>query len=322
MNRIFALAGGLAMSVAMIAQPLVPAAHAEDAKKAAMIVQIPIGDPFLTSAFAGLKRLQEEHGVEVTAIEALDKSEHAEQVRAMAELGYSPIYAVWDDLANAAIELAPEFPDTKFVLTDTFVETDLPNIQTLSVDPQQSAYIAGYIAAKTSKANHIAWVGGMDNPTINKYWEGFEPGAKAANPSVKIERVYVGNMQDPAKGKEVASLLASQGVDVIMQSANQAGLGVIKGAEEAGIAVIGADSWQSPISDAVIWSALKDITGAVYAVGKGVTVDNSFQPGMNTYGAGKVALYDERDLAKLSPELQAEVKQIEADLASGKIVLK
>ena len=129
-------------------------------------------------------------------------------------------------------------------------------------------------------------------------------------------------MQDPAKGKEVASLLASQGVDVIMQSANQAGLGVIKGAEEAGIAVIGADSWQSPISDAVIWSALKDITGAVYAVGKGVTVDNSFQPGMNTYGAGKVALYDERDLAKLSPELQAEVKQIEADLASGKIVLK
>ena len=108
---------------------------------AAMIVSIPQGDPFLQLCYAGLVQLAEEYDIEPKIIEALDKSEYSEQIRAMAEAGANPIYCVWDDLATEAVNIAAEFPNTKFINVDCYVTGDLDNVKTIVVEPQQASFV-------------------------------------------------------------------------------------------------------------------------------------------------------------------------------------
>ena len=287
---------------------------------AAMIISIAQGDPFLTLAYAGVEQLGAEYGVETKIIEALDKSEYSEQIRAMAEAGANPIYVVWDDLATEAIKIAPDFPDTKFIVVDCYVTSDLNNVKTIVVEPQEAAFIAGVVAAETSESKQVSWIGSADQPVINKFRAGFEAGVAYADPEVKCESLYIGDANDPNKGGELAKQVIGKGADLVMHSANKAGLGVIRACEGEGVKAIGADEWQGAINeDIVFWSALKDITGAVYQAGKSA-LDNTFTGGMDTYNISSgLKLYDDRDYAKLPDEIKKKVDETVAKMKNGEI---
>ena len=301
------------------------AASGEEAKStmAAMIISIPQGDPFLDLAYDGVEKLGEEYGIETKVIEALEKSEYSEQVRAMAEAGADPIYVVWDDLATEAIKIAPEFPDTDFIVVDCYATSDLDNVKTIVVEPQEAAFLAGVVAANTTESGQVAWLGSTDQPVINKFRVGYEAGIKYADKGVTCESLYIGDANDPNKGSELAKQVIEKGADVVMHSANMAGLGVIRACQEMGVKAIGADEWQGAIDEnTVIWSALKDITGAVYEAGKS-SLDGEFTGGMDVYNAASgAALYDQRDYDKLSDELKAIVDEAKEKLISGEIVIE
>ena len=233
-------------------------ASADSSKMTAMIIIIPQGDPFLTLAYNGVKQYAQESGKEAKIIEALDKSEYTEQVRAMAEAGANPIYVVWDDLADVA--------------------------------------------------------------TVNRWRAGFEAGVKYGDPDVACESIYIGSSDDPNKGGELAKQLIGKGADIVMHSANQAGLGVIRACEEMNVLCIGSDEWQGAINqDIVFWSALKDTTGATYAAGKSVS-EGQFKPGMEIFGLDSGArLYDDRDYQKLPEDLQKTVDEVFSKIQSGEI---
>ena len=290
---------------------------------AAMIVSIPQGDPFLQLCFAGVEQLAAEYGVEAKIIEALEKSEYSEQVRAMAEAGANPIYCVWDDLATEAVKLAEEFPETKFINVDCYVTGEQDNIKTIVVEPQQATFIAGVVAANTTETGKVGWLGSMDNPVINKFREGFEAGVAYVDNGTTCESLYIGDANDPNKGTELAKQVIGKGADIVMHSANQSGLGVIRACEEEGVKAIGVDEWQGALNEEVVfWSALKDITGAVYEAGKSV-MEDTFEPGMSVHdSASGAALYDNRDYDKLSDDLKAIVDDVVAKLASGEIVIE
>ena len=296
---------------------------ATESTMAAMIVSIPQGDPFLQLCYAGVVQLSEEYGIEAKIIEALDKSEYSEQIRAMAEAGANPIYCVWDDLATEAVNIAAEFPDTKFINVDCYVTGDLDNTKTIVVEPQQASFVAGVVAANTTKTGKVAWLGSMDSPVIKKFRDGFEAGIKYVDNGTTCESLYIGDANDPNKGAELAKQVIGKGADVVMHSANQSGLGVIRACEEAGVKAIGVDDWQGSINeDIVFWSALKDIKGAVYDAGKSV-LDGTFEPGLLVYdSASGAALYDSRDYDKLPDDLKATVDDVVAKLASGEIVIE
>lgn len=300
-------------------------ASGEDTKStmAAMIISIPQGDPFLDLAYDGVEKLGEEYGIETKVIEALEKSEYSEQVRAMAEAGADPIYVVWDDLATEAIKIAPEFPDTDFIVVDCYATSDLDNVKTIVVEPQEAAFLAGVVAANTTESGQVAWLGSTDQPVINKFRVGYEAGIKYADKGVTCESLYIGDANDPNKGSELAKQVIEKGADVVMHSANMAGLGVIRACQEMGVKAIGADEWQGAIDEnTVIWSALKDITGAVYEAGKS-SLDGEFTGGMDVYNAASgAALYDQRDYDRLSDELKAIVDEAKEKLISGEIVIE
>ena len=291
-----------------------------DGGMTAMIVVIPQGDPFLQIAYSGVIKFAEETGKEAKIIEALDKSEYTEQVRAMAEAGANPIYVVWDDLAEVAFGIAPDFPDTKFIAVDSYATSDLPNVMTVVVEPQIATFVSGVVAARTTQSKKVAWVGNMDLPIVNRARYGFEAGVKYADPSVSVESIYIGDSGDPNKGAELTKQLISKGADVIMQTANQAGMGVIRACEEMEVKAIGFDEWQGYINpDIVFWSALKDTAGATYSAGKSVT-DDTFKSGITVFGLNAGAtIFDQRDYDKLSDELKKEVDDVVAMIMSGEI---
>jgi basic membrane protein A len=291
-------------------------------KTMAMIVSIPQGDPFLTLAYSGVKKLGSEKSVDPKIIEALDKSEYREQVRAMAEAGANPIYVVWDDLAVEAFAIADQFPNTKFIAVDTYASEPHPNVKTIVVEPQEASFIAGYVASKTTKTGRVAWVGSMDQPIINRFRAGFEAGVKYGNPQVVIESLYIGDPNDPNKGNELAKQVIGKGADVLMHSANQSGLGVIRACEEMGVKAIGVDDWQGAINaDVVFWSALKDIAGATYTAGLSV-LDDKFSSGIEVYGISSgIKLYDDRDFNKLPAALQGEVTDLVDKIRGGQITV-
>ena len=293
-----------------------------DSTMVAMIVSIPQGDTFLQLCIDGVNQLAEEYGIEAKVIEALDKSEYSEEIRAMAEAGANPIYCVWDDLATEAVNLAEEFPDTKFINVDCYVTGETDNVKTIVVEPEQATFIAGVVAASTTETGKVAWLGSTDQPVINKFRVGFEQGVAYVDNGTTCESLFIGDPNDPNKGSELAKQVIGKGADIVMHSANQSGLGVIRACQEEGVLAIGVDEWQGAIDeDTVFWSALKDITGAVYEAGKSV-MEDTFEPGLQVYDSSAgAALYDQRDYDKLPDELKATVDDVVAKLASGEIVI-
>src|SRR5437773_2669830 len=77
-------------------------------------------------------------------------------------------------------------------------------------------------ATLKSKVAHVGFVGGCLVDLIKKFQAGYEAGAKAVNPAVKIEVNYLSTtadkcsgFNDPAKGETTAEGMYDAGADVV-----------------------------------------------------------------------------------------------------------
>ena len=224
----------------------------DEKKVIGLLIPSPVGDPFIALCVKGLQRLADEEGAELKIVETLDKAEYEDQVRAMADMGYNPVYTMWGDLSEIALRLAPEYKDTDFVLCDVYMETNEPNVSSVSVDPSESSFIAGVVAANNTEKKKVGFIAHADRPVSRKYRDGFIHGVHYVDPSIQVSVAYVGNDQDPVKGQEVAKLMIqNEGVDLIFQSASRSGLGVIAGCDELNVKCIGSDDYQVMYCQAV-----------------------------------------------------------------------
>ena len=302
------------------------AALADDAGTMAVLVPCSVGDPFVALCLRGMEKLEADTGRELRVIETYEKAEYEDQVCSMAELGANPIYCMWGDLSEVAINHAADYPDTTFILTDVYLKTDAPNISSLSVDPYGASFIGGYLAAKKSEVDLVGFIAHADRAVSRRYRDGYVAGVEYANEklgkNVQVQVAYVGTDQDPVKGSETAiQMIEESKVDVIFQSASLSGMGVISACQEKGVACIGADDYQGDEADVVFWSVLKPFDEVLYNEGLSV-VEGTFTAGDKNMGAAQgIALYDDRDFEALDDETKAEITQIVQDIVDGKIVL-
>ena len=292
----------------------------DEKKVIGLLIPSPVGDPFIALCVKGLQRLADEEGAELKIVETLDKAEYEDQVRAMADMGYNPVYTMWGDLSEIALRLAPEYKDTDFVLCDVYMETNEPNVSSVSVDPSESSFIAGVVAANNTEKKKVGFIAHADRPVSRKYRDGFIHGVHYVDPSIQVSVAYVGNDQDPVKGQEVAKLMIqNEGVDLIFQSASRSGLGVIAGCDELNVKCIGSDDYQGDVGKSVIWSALKPIDEALYKEGK-ASFGGTFEGGDKEYGlAQDLPMYTQQEFDKLTPELQETVEKVTKDIKAGTI---
>lgn len=296
-----------------------PTVESATVKKTAFITPEPLGDPFTDMVLRGMQKALFEVGGDVKVIEAQSSAEYQDQIRSLARLGYDPVLVMWDDLGNEVAKVAPEFPNTHFIIFDSYIDPGLSNVQSVAIEPAPASFLAGIAAAETTKTDKVAFIGGADIPVIIHFLAGYEAGIKYAKPSTELRVAFAGTWTDPAVGREMALTLYDEGYDVIFEASNKTGLGVIQAADETKNFVISTDFWKGDMTPQLIWSALKPGDEAVYLSIKSA-YEGSFQSGVFDYGLDDgAALYDQRDFDKLSPSAQEMVLKAVEEIKSGTV---
>ncbi|MGV3490197.1 MAG: BMP family ABC transporter substrate-binding protein, partial [Devosia sp.] len=278
LNRNFAkVAAGTLLTAALMGSTAIPAAAqeytAENPLKVALVLHGTLGDKsFFDSANAGMVRAAAELPVEVKVIElGYDRSKWQAGLADATDSGYDVIIAGTFDMTGYMVELAPEYPDVKFIDYDdspNFAECECDNILAVQYTTAAAGYLAGYAAAKVSTTGTLATIIGMEFPTVTDFKVGFDQGALAANPDVTVLNQVAGTFSDPAKGKEIALAQIAQGADVIFPIAGGTGLGALQAVKEQGKLAVGVDSDQAtifadtdPAQADVVFTSVEDRVG-------------------------------------------------------------
>ena len=91
----------------------------------------------------------------------------------------------------------------------------MPNLGTFEAKYYEGTFVAGVAAGKTTKSNKIGFIGGFPIPDIVGPANALLLGAQSVNPAATCTVVFLNSWFDPAKEKEAATTLISQGCDVI-----------------------------------------------------------------------------------------------------------
>jgi basic membrane protein A and related proteins len=279
---------------------------------------------FNEAAYTGAERYREETGEDFGEFEIATQAQSAQALRSFAQRGFSPIAAIGFTHASALAKVAPQFPDTQFVLVDMVVEA--PNVQSIVFREQEGSYVVGILAAMASKTQVIGFVGGMDIPIIRKFACGYIQGARSADPKVRVLVNMTGPTpaawSDPGRGAELARSQIEQGADVIIQAAGGTGIGVLQAAADAHVLGIGTDSNQNGLHPGqVLTSMRKRVDNAVYDNFMAAR-DGEWEPGLKVLGLAEGGLdwvMDENNGALITPEMEAAAEAAEEAIASGEI---
>lgn len=247
--------------------------------KVCFVVTGQLGDKsFNDSAAAGVNAMTEKLGVETKIIEiGRDQTKWEPTFMDLAESGeYDIIITNGSNAGELITTLSTEFPDQKFILFDTEIETDTyPNVYSISYKQNEASYLAGVLAAMVTTSDmpsanpekKIGFVGGEVHPIISDFLVGYVEGALSVDPEIKVYVSYIGSWDNTAQGKEVALAQYNQGVDIIFPAAEQAGLGCVDAAVEQSKYIIGVDSDQAMLfqgvsedkANAILTSVLKEV---------------------------------------------------------------
>ena len=276
-------------------------------------------------SYVGLQRAQSELGIQQRVFQAHSTQEYVPNLSTFARQGYDLTIGVGFTEATAIDTAATTFPNSKFAIVDVD-QTEEPhkpkNLLGLLFREQETGYLVGYLAGLEEKRRPgpdvIGSVGGQKQPPVDRFIAGYQAGAKAADPGIKLLNAYSEDFSDQAKCKQVALNQIEQGAGVIFQVAGGCGLGALDAAKEKGVWGIGVDADQSFLGPHILTSAVKRVDTAVFLAIKSV-VDGTFKGGNMTFGLKQNGV----GIGKISPKVPqaevAKVNQIRADIISGRI---
>lgn len=300
--------------------------QAEDSKKAVLLTVQRLGDEGpVDLCYEGLLKGGKEFGYETKVVEVRE-GEYEDATRTMAELDYDIIFCTFPNMIDAVKAVAPDFPDLKFVLLIGDVEDpSLTNVKCMNGKEHESCFPVGILAGLMTKTDHIGFLGGVDNPQINRFLAGYEQGAKLVNPDVIIEASWAGSFEDPVKGKELTIIQLGRGADVIFHGSARTGFGMFDAIDEVGVMAIGVDTDQCGVSKNVIGSMRIFFERWVYETMKEIS-EGKFQSGTYWYGlasgmVGYVICKGEDRAHPVPQSVEDAILKAMEDVRSGKITI-
>lgn len=223
---------------------------------------------FNQSVWEGLQQVEKDKGVEISYLESKQISEFTTNLDKMIDSGAQLIWGNGYTVADATLEAAALNPEITFGVIDYAFEDVPDNVFGVEFRAQESSFLAGYAAARTTKTDQVGFVGGQKSDTIDRFEWGYKAGvaygAKELGKEITVDAQYAETFADAAKGKAIANKMYSSGCDIVFHAAGGTGLGVIEAAKEADKFVIGVDRDQAYLApDNVLTSVLKNANVAV-----------------------------------------------------------
>ena len=276
--------------VAMTAAGCAPAATTSPtSQKVVYLINGSLGDnAFYDSGQKGMDAIKAKYGVETRTIEdGFDAAQYEPSLEAA--VGYADVIFVisygYEDLLKT---YADKYPDKIFVNIDTIVQNSKNTITSVDFVEEESAFLTGVVAGMLTTDTSvpginsqkiIGQIGGDQDPVVDAFMFAYENGAHYVDPSIQVQRKYLGDWEDTAKGKQAALQLYDSGADVIFQIAAAAGMGVLQAAGERNLYAIGVDTNQNALVPGhVAASDIKDVGQAIQNVFATIQ-DGTYKPG-------------------------------------------
>ncbi len=282
-------------------------------------------ESFNQATYEGCKEFCEANKVEFTYKKPSGDStaERVSAVEAAIDEGYNVIVMPGFAFAGTVVEVAPKYPDVKFIALDVSLGdlleaavtaagqqydynpdnwnladfVDVSNTYCAVYQEELCGYMAGYAAVKLGY-KHLGFLGGMAVPAVIRYGYGFVQGADAAAvelniaDQVTVEYVY-GNQffGDPDITAYMDTWYQTKGVEVVFACGGGIYTSAVEAAKKVdGAKVIGVDVDQAAIiaglggEGMTVTSAMKGLAATVKATLSDVVLNGKWAD-----YAGKVA---------------------------------
>lgn len=240
--------------------------------RVALLTPGPISDrSWNGGAYDGLMAIRDSLGAQVSHVQTRTPAEFEENFRQYGAQGYDLVIGHGFEFQDAAVRVAPEFPNTTYITTSG--NTVRANVAGIQFAFEEASYLAGILAAAMTKSANIGAIGGAELPPVKRSFEAYAAGARSAKPGVSVVVSYIGSWDDVSAGKEQALAQIGRRADVIFQNADAAGLGVFQAAKESGGStyIIGANADQNSVApDVTLGSVVIDLRHAFLLVAREV----------------------------------------------------
>jgi basic membrane protein A len=205
---------------------------------------------FNATAWKGMQDAKSQLGVQVKYLESNSQNDFAPNLQAFVQQKCGLIVTVGFLLGDATKASAKQNSGVKYAIVDFgYAPKDVPNnnILALTFSTDQAAFLAGYLAASTSKTHKIGTFGGINIPTVTIFMDGFWSGIQyynkqksgsvqllGWNPAKPKSGLFTGDFTNQDNGKRVTETLLGEGADIILPVAGPVGLGAAAAVKAAG----------------------------------------------------------------------------------------
>ena len=305
---------------------------ASDTKKVVYLINGALGDnAFYDSGQKGIDQIKSEYGVETRTIETnFDAGQYEPGLQAAVNYA-DVIFVISYGFEDQLKEYADKYPNKIFVNLDTVVTNDKNTITSVDFTEEESAYLAGVVAAYTTEDTALSGVNadkligvvtGDSDPVTEAFVFAYTNGAHSIDPDITVDNKVINSWDDTAKAKQATLQLYDEGADVVFQVASAAGMGVLQAAGERGLYAIGVDTNQNDLVPGhVVASDVKNVGQAIYEVYKTIA-DGTYKPGqVLNYGlaSGGVDIDMSATNPVLPKDIQDKVNAIRQDIIDGKV---
>lgn len=158
--------------------------------------------------------LEQELGIEATAIENVPESADAERVITELAQDHDIIFTTSFGYMDFTLNVAKKFPNVKFFHCSGYKTAD--NMSTYFGKNYQASYLSGIAAGKMTTNNVIGYVGAFPIPELIYNINAFTLGVQSVNEDAKVNVVWSNTWYDPTTEKQAAISLLDKGADVLI----------------------------------------------------------------------------------------------------------
>ncbi len=326
----FGLAGLIAVVLAAVGFVASGTAAPQAAFKAGLVSDVGrFNDKgFNQNQLTGMKLAAKVLKIQYRAVESRSAGDYLPNMASLARSGYNIVISAGFLLSDATEEVADQFPNTKFAITDQAVaafKKKHANIEGLTYATQENSYLIGCLAAKVAARSgnkNISVVGGLKIPPVDTFLAGYKAGAQKCVPGTTVQIGYSQDFIDQAKCKSVAQNQIDAGSQVVFGVAGPCGLGALDAAKAAGRWAVGVDVDQSFLGSHILTSAVKRVDTGIFLAVKGAKSGKGYKGGGNlvfNLKNGGVALGKISKKAKISKAWMTQINKLKAQIIAGKL---